>query len=75
MVLDADGAVTGRYGVIGLPTTFLIGRDGQAEALAVGVREWASPTALTIVETLLAATPGEPVPSRARGPQSGSPRQ
>ncbi|HEY7366252.1 MAG TPA: TlpA disulfide reductase family protein [Methylomirabilota bacterium] len=75
LVLDADGTVTGRFGVIGLPTTFLIGRDGRAEALAVGVREWASPAAVTIVETLLAATPGEPVPPRARGPQSGAPRQ
>jgi hypothetical protein len=51
--------------VIGLPTTFLIGRDGRAVALAVGVREWASAAAVEIVETLLATTPGEPGRSRA----------
>jgi thiol-disulfide isomerase/thioredoxin len=60
LVLDADGAVMIRYGVIGLPTTFLIGRNGRAVALAVGVREWASAAAVEIVETLLATTPGEP---------------
>jgi cytochrome c biogenesis protein CcmG/thiol:disulfide interchange protein DsbE len=60
VLLDGDGSVTRRYGVIGLPTTFLIGRDGGAVALAVGPREWASPAAVAIVEALLAAVPGEP---------------
>jgi peroxiredoxin len=54
LVLDPDGAVTALYGVIGLPTTFLIGRDGRAVALAVGLREWGSPAALDIAESLLA---------------------
>jgi peroxiredoxin len=58
LVRDPDGAVTGRYGVIGLPTTFLVGRDGRAVALAVGHREWASPAALDIAETLLAEPAG-----------------
>lgn len=53
LALDRNGAVAGRYGVIGLPTTFLVGRDGRAVALAVGVREWTSPMALEIVQTLL----------------------
>jgi peroxiredoxin len=61
LLLDPDGAVTRRYGVIGLPATFLIGRDGRAVALAVGARAWASPAAVEIVETLLAVS-GEPVP-------------
>jgi cytochrome c biogenesis protein CcmG/thiol:disulfide interchange protein DsbE len=60
LLLDSEGTATGRYGVIGLPTTFLIGRNGQAVALAVGPREWASAAAVEIVETLLAATSGEP---------------
>jgi peroxiredoxin len=53
LVLDPDGTVTARYGVIGLPTTFVIGRDGRAVALAIGAREWASTAAREIVETLL----------------------
>lgn len=62
LVLDVDGTVTHRYGVIGLPTTFLIGRDGRAVGLAVGGRAWASTAAMEIIETLLAATAegGEP---------------
>jgi peroxiredoxin len=60
LLLDSDGTVTRRYGVIGLPTTFLFGRNGRAVALAVGAREWASAAAVEIVETLLAAPAGEP---------------
>jgi peroxiredoxin len=60
VLLDPDGTVTRAYGVIGLPTTFLVGRDGRSAALAVGAREWASAAAVEIVEALLAAAPGEP---------------
>jgi peroxiredoxin len=59
VVLDSDGTVTSLYGVIGLPTTFLIGRDGRAVALAVGAREWASMAALDVAETLLADPAGD----------------
>ena len=54
LVLDLNGKIQGRYGAIGLPTTFLIGRDGRAVALAIGPRDWASPPARAIIETLLA---------------------
>lgn len=64
LLLDSDGTVTRRYGVIGLPTTFLVGRDGRAVALAVGARDWASAAAVEIVETLLITTSGEPGQSR-----------
>lgn len=60
LLLDSGGTVTRGYGVIGLPTTFLVGRDGRSAALAVGAREWASAAAVEIVEALLAAAPGEP---------------
>ena len=33
---DTDGEITVRYGVIGLPTTFLVGRDGVVEGRWVG---------------------------------------
>ena len=66
LVLDPDGTVTARFGVIGLPTTFLIGRDGRAVALAVGAREWTSATALDIAETLLADPAGEAGPRGTR---------
>ena len=49
------------YGVLGLPSTYLIGRDGRPVALAVGSREWESPPARALIEALLAE------PSTRRG--------
>lgn len=54
LLLDPKGTVNAAYGVIGLPTTFLIGRDGRPVALAVGPREWASAPARAIIQALLA---------------------
>jgi peroxiredoxin len=53
LVLDSRGEINGDYGVIGLPTTFFIGRNGRAVALAVGPRDWSSAEAKAIVKTLL----------------------
>ena len=39
LVMDREG-VMAKYGVIGLPTTFVVGRDGRPVALAVGPRTW-----------------------------------
>ena len=58
VVLDLEGKINGLYGVIGLPSTFLIGRDGRAVALAVGPRDWESAPARAIIEAMLA----EPAP-------------
>lgn len=54
LVLDPDGAINMRYGVIGLPTTFLIARDGRAVGFAVGAREWNGPPARALLDALLA---------------------
>ena len=62
LVLDPDGKINALYGVVGIPTTFLVGRDGRAVALAVGPRAWASPPARALIQALLA----EP------GPRSGA---
>jgi len=61
LVLDRDGKINAQYGVIGLPTTFLIGRDGRAVASAIGAREWASPPGRALIDALLA----EPTPHPA----------
>lgn len=58
LLLDVDGAMSARYGVIGLPTTFLVARDGRAVAFAVGAREWGGQPARALIEALLA----EPAP-------------
>jgi peroxiredoxin len=58
LVLDPDGKINVLYGVIGLPTTFLVGRDGRAVAFGIGPHEWASAPARALLEALLA----EPTP-------------
>ncbi|MGH2650458.1 MAG: TlpA family protein disulfide reductase [Actinomycetota bacterium] len=47
--LDPESA----YQMRALPTTVLIDRVGQVTALAVGARDWDSPAAHAVVETLL----------------------
>jgi cytochrome c biogenesis protein CcmG, thiol:disulfide interchange protein DsbE len=59
LVLDPRGKINVRYGVIGLPTTFVVGRDGRGVAFGVGPRDWGGAPARALIETLLA----EPVPA------------
>ncbi|MGH7392114.1 MAG: TlpA family protein disulfide reductase [Candidatus Rokuibacteriota bacterium] len=58
LLLDPGGTVNNQYGVVGLPTTFLIGRDGRAVVFAVGARDWGGAPARALIEALLA----EPAP-------------
>ncbi|HET7343808.1 MAG TPA: TlpA disulfide reductase family protein [Methylomirabilota bacterium] len=61
LLLDQPGTISAAYGVIGLPTTFLVGRDGRAVALAVGPRDWGSAAALALLQALI----DEPAPRRS----------
>ncbi|HXV83849.1 MAG TPA: TlpA family protein disulfide reductase, partial [Candidatus Binatia bacterium] len=54
LILDPSGKINSAYGVIGLPTTFLISRDGWAVALAIGPREWNGKPARALIQALLA---------------------
>ncbi|HSB79231.1 MAG TPA: TlpA disulfide reductase family protein [Candidatus Methylomirabilis sp.] len=62
LVLDPDGKINAQYGVIGLPTTFVVGRNGHAVALAIGPREWDSAPARALLQALLS----EPTPPPER---------
>lgn len=53
ILLDMDKAVTQRYSVRALPSTYLIGRDGAVLGIALGPREWNSPQARALIEALL----------------------
>jgi len=53
VLLDRDGAVTGRYKVTGTPTVIVIGRDGKMVARAVGPRPWNSGDARQLLDLLL----------------------
>ena len=63
LILDPQHTMSRLYGVAGMPTTFLLGRDGRTVALAVGAREWQSPAARRILDALL-AEPASPQESR-----------
>jgi len=58
LFLDPQGEIQSAYGVIGLPTTFLIARDGRAVARAIGSRDWGGPQARALIRALL-MEPGE----------------
>ncbi len=53
VLLDPGGKVRNRYDVVGLPMSYLIGRDGKVSGRVVGVIDWASPSAAEMIETLL----------------------
>ena len=57
LIPDPLGKINSTYGVIGLPTTFLIARDGRAVALAIGPREWSGKPARAVIQALLAEPP------------------
>ena len=63
LILDPKGEINTAYGVIGLPATFLIGRDGRAVARTVGPRDWESAPAKAIIQALLAE------PAALKGPR------
>jgi len=53
ILLSPSTDVRSRYEVHGLPTTYLIGRDGIFLGKAVGGREWDSPQAHNLIESFL----------------------
>ncbi len=59
LILDPQGEIQEAYGVIGLPTAFLIARDGRAVARAIGPRDWGSVQARALIRVLLAEPGGK----------------
>jgi peroxiredoxin len=65
-LLDQNGSVFRDYLVAGMPTTYLIGRDGTLLARGIGGRDWARAEALQLIQELIkpgsvSATPGPQV--------------
>jgi len=54
-LLDSDMKVTGLYQVRGLPSTYLVDRNGRVVGQAVGARDWTSPAARALVRSVLSA--------------------
>jgi len=61
LVLDEDGKIGALYGVVGLPATFLVGRDGRAVARAIGPREWGGAPARALFDALLTEPAPRPI--------------
>jgi len=58
VLLDVSGDVTGRmYGVWGPPTAYLIDRQGRLIGRIQGARDWNTPAARELLESLVAVTP------------------
>ena len=51
--LDPKFEVADRYGIRALPSTFLIDRDGNTAAIALGPRDWDGTAAQAVIESLL----------------------
>jgi peroxiredoxin len=56
-LLDGSGSVFRDYQVMGLPTTYLIGRDGTLLARGVGGRDWTRAEGKDLIRALLAGAP------------------
>ena len=53
LLLDPTGNIQTAYTVNGLPTTFIIGKDGRIRQRLVGAREWADPDVVADLKKLL----------------------
>ena len=59
-LLDESGSVFRDYQVMGLPTTYLIGREGTLLARGVGGRDWTRTEGKDLIRALLAGVPTAP---------------
>ncbi len=57
ILLDETKDVSAAFGVRGLPTTILIGKDGRVLARAVGPRAWDSQESLALVRRMVEEKP------------------
>jgi thiol-disulfide isomerase/thioredoxin len=58
ILMDPDGAIGSNYGVMSLPTTYLVDREGYLVGSALGARAWASKKAFTLIDHLLSISSG-----------------
>jgi thiol-disulfide isomerase/thioredoxin len=68
-LLDQNGSVFRDYLVSGMPTTYLIGRDGTLLARGVGGRDWTRAEALQLIQELIQAMPVVVQPDPQVSPQ------
>ncbi len=52
ILMDMDAKITRQYGVIGLPTTYIIDPQGRLAYQVIGTREWTDPGLLNAIRTI-----------------------
>jgi len=52
-LIDPDGEVARRYGVSGIPMTFVVDKDGIIRERILGMRQWDSPESIAMIEKWL----------------------
>jgi peroxiredoxin len=57
ILLDADASVAAAYGIISIPTTYLVDRNGYLVGGALGPRDWASDDAVALIKQLIDIAP------------------
>ena len=58
VLLDQSGDVTGKlYGVWGPPTAYLIDRQGRLLGRIQGARDWSTPAARNLLQSLVEESP------------------
>ncbi len=53
ILLDPAGRVTSRYGVRGLPTTFIIDPDGTVLGMLIGILDWKDESVLSVFRRMI----------------------
>jgi len=61
-LLDPDGTVSSRFGVVSIPTTYVLNREGAVVGKAIGARDWDSKESIALFQHLMGLGLGEPPP-------------
>ncbi len=77
VLLDKKGEIARKYGVHGLPVTYLIARNGNLLARSMGYKDWYKPETRKLISTLLKddTTFHQPVMAEAKVVEYGNDRQ
>lgn len=53
ILFDPDGSTTKRWKIYGLPTSFLIDKEGKIRYILMGTKEWDEKEAVSLIESML----------------------
>jgi cytochrome c biogenesis protein CcmG, thiol:disulfide interchange protein DsbE len=69
---DGSGSIERAYQAMGLPATFIVGRDGKIRKLHLGAANWDSPANRAVIAQLLGVANGNVTHARTVAPGTGS---